>query len=234
MYAYGSDNTYVVLSIYVDYILLLGVDSAVVKKIGEQLMSKFSMANLGSASLALGMKIEQGDRYIKVSQGNYVNSVLRKFDFHESNPAPTPAVGKSLFRKPEGAVYLEKNGIKVYPEVVGTLRYLVNTTRWDVGYAVLGLTRRIAAPTETHMVVARRGLRYLRGSGESRIYLLCITGNKTVGFTDSDFAGDLECRRSCTVFLYYMLDVGTISSAVVLRKTIAQSTAEAELIDCPA
>ncbi|CAN0303597.1 unnamed protein product [Hapterophycus canaliculatus] len=191
-------------------------------------MNKFSMTNLGSASLVLGMVIEQGDGYIKVSQGNNVNSVLRKFDFHESNPAPTPGVGKSLSRNPEGAVYLDKNGIKRYQEIVGTLMYLVNTTCWDIGYSVLGLTRGMAAPTETHMVAAKRALRYLRGTPD-----LPTVNRKgpleLVGFTDSDFAGDLESRRSCTGFLY-MLGGGVISSAAVLQKTIAQSTAEPELI----
>ena len=69
------------MSIYVDDVLLLGVDPSVVKNIREQLMNKFSMTNLGSASLVLGMEIEQGDGYIKVSQGNYVNSILRKLTF---------------------------------------------------------------------------------------------------------------------------------------------------------
>ena len=75
-------------------------------------MNKFSMTNLRSASLVLGIEIEQGDGYIKVSQGNYVNSVLRKFDFHGANPAPTPGVGKPLQSNPDGAVYLDKSGTK--------------------------------------------------------------------------------------------------------------------------
>ncbi|CAM9732843.1 unnamed protein product, partial [Hapterophycus canaliculatus] len=211
VYVYGSDKNYVVLSIYVDDVLLFGVDSNVVKNVRDQLMNKFAMTNLGSASLVLGMVIEQGDGYIKVSQGNYVKSVLRKFDFHESNPAPTPGVGKSLSRNPEGAVYLDKNGIKRYQEIVGTLMYLVNTTRWDIGYSVLGLTRGMAAPTETHMVAAKRVLRYLRGTPDlPTVYRKGPL--ELVGFTDSDFAGDLESRRSCTGFLY-MLGGGVISSA---------------------
>ncbi|CAM9840907.1 unnamed protein product, partial [Hapterophycus canaliculatus] len=218
----------VVLSIDVDDVLLYGVDPNVVKNARDQLMNKFSMTNLGSASLVLGMVIEQGDGYIKVFQGNYVNSVLRKFDFHKSNPAPTPGVGKSLSRNPEEAVYLDKNGIKRYQEIVGTLAYLVNTTRWDIGYSVLELNRGMAAPTETHMVAAKRVLRYLHGTPDlPTVYRK--EPLELVGFTDSDFAGDLESRRSCTGFLY-ILGGGVISSAAALQKTIAQSTTEAELI----
>ncbi|CAM9302263.1 unnamed protein product, partial [Hapterophycus canaliculatus] len=86
----------------------------------------------------------------------------------------------------------------------------------------------MAAPTQTHMVAAKRVLRYLRGTPDlptvyrkGPLELVCLT--------DSDFAGDLESRRSCTGFLC-MLGGGVISSAAVLQKTIAQSTTEAEII----
>eukprot|EP00903_Cladosiphon_okamuranus_P021803 g20047.t1 len=77
IYVYGSGNTYVVLSIYVHDVLLLRVDPPIVKNIREQLMNKFSMANLGSASLVLGMYTEQGDGYSKGSQGSYINAESR-------------------------------------------------------------------------------------------------------------------------------------------------------------
>lgn len=228
VYVYGSGDTYVVLSIYVDDVLLLGVNPTTVKTVREQLMSKFSMTNLGAASLVLGMEIKQGDGYIKVSQGNYVEAVLQRFDFHDANPAPTPGTGKAIGRNPKDTVFLSKDGIKRYQEIVGSLMYLVNTSRWDIGFAVLNLTRGMAAPTETHMAAAKRVLRYLRGNPD--LPTIYRKGSlELTGFTDSDFAGDEETRRSCTGFLF-MLGGGVISSAAVLQKTISQSTTEAELI----
>ncbi|CAN0266955.1 unnamed protein product, partial [Hapterophycus canaliculatus] len=78
------------------------------------------------------------------------------------------------------------------------------------------------------MVAAKRALRYLRGTPDlPTVYRKGPL--ELVGFTDSDFAGDLESLRSCTEFLY-MLGGGVISSAAILQKTITQSTTEAELI----
>ena len=86
----------------------------------------------------------------------------------------------------------------------------------------------MAAPTEEHLVAAKRVLRYLRGTPD--LPTIYRKGSlELVGFTDSDFAGELESRRSCTGFLF-MLGGGVISSAAVLQKTIAQSTTEAELM----
>eukprot|EP00903_Cladosiphon_okamuranus_P021804 g20048.t1 len=147
-------------------------------------------------------------------------------DFEENDPA---VIGKTqpLARNPHGAVYL-KSGTQKYQKVVGMLMYMVNTTRWDIAYGVLGLTRGMAAPTEEYLVAARRVLHYLPGTPDLRkVY---HKGQlELVGFTDSDFAGELESRRSCTSFLF-VLSGGVISAASVPRKTIALSTTEAELI----
>ncbi|CAN0162912.1 unnamed protein product [Pylaiella littoralis] len=164
LYVYGSGDTYVVLSVYVDDVLLLGVQPAEIKKVRMQLMSKFSMSDLGTASLVFGMEIDQQPGYIKISQAHYVRSVLERFGFLQANPAPTPGVGKPLSNKPEGAHFLDKAETKTYQEIVGSLMYLVNTSRWDISYAVMILRCGMSAPTDQHMVAAKRVLRYLRGT----------------------------------------------------------------------
>eukprot|EP00903_Cladosiphon_okamuranus_P020450 g18770.t1 len=93
-----------------------------------------------------------------------------------------------------------------------------------------GKTQGMAAPTEEHLVAAKKGssLRYLRGTPD--LPTVYHKGPlELVGFNDSVFAGELENRLSCTGF-FFMLVGGFISSASVLQKTIAQSTTEAELI----
>lgn len=81
-----------VLSIYVD-VILLGVNADVVKPVPEQLMAKFLyMTDLGSASLVLGREIDQGEGYIKFSQGNHARSVLERSSFVHAKPSPTPGV----------------------------------------------------------------------------------------------------------------------------------------------
>ncbi|CAN0304179.1 unnamed protein product [Pylaiella littoralis] len=73
--------------------------------------------------------------------------------------------------------------------------YLVNTTRWDISYAVMILTRGMAAPTDQHMVAAKRVLRYLWGTPD--LPTVHRKGDMTLqGFTDSDFAADDDTRRS--------------------------------------
>lgn len=119
MHVYGSGDTYVVLSIDVDDVLLLGVTPSVVTKVRRQLMSKFSMTNLGSASLVLGMEIAQGPGYITVTQRHYVQSVLDCFGFLDATPAPTPVVPLPL--APDGGTLLDAAGVKRYRDTKRSL-----------------------------------------------------------------------------------------------------------------
>ena len=69
-------------------------------------------------------------------------------------------------------------------------------------------------------------LRYLRGTSN-----YCITykscSDSVCGYVDSDFAGDLDKRRS-TLGYVFTLAVGAISWMSKLQATISQSTIEAE------
>lgn len=81
---------------------------------------------------------------------------------------------------------------------MGSLTYLVNTTRWDIRYyAVMILTRGMFAPAGLHMAAAERVLRYLRGTPDLPIAVDRRGDLQLTGFTAGDFAQDIVTRRSC-------------------------------------
>lgn len=47
---------------------------------------------------------------------------------------------------------------------------LVDTLRWDVGYAVMISARGMSAPTEERMVAAKRVLRHVSSGGSGSTY----------------------------------------------------------------
>jgi hypothetical protein len=79
------------------------------------------------------------------------------------------------------------------------------------------------------MVAAKRVLRYLQGTKDLGIVYQGDTNTDTsiVGFSDSDWAGDKDTRRSTTGFLF-MLGSGVVSWSSKLQPTVALSSAEAE------
>eukprot|EP00253_Pinus_taeda_P005822 PITA_05822 len=82
-----------------------------------------------------------------------------------------------------------------YANVVGYLMYAMVCTRTDISHAVGVVSRYMANPGKEHWSAVKWVLRYLRGTSS-----YCISYNKSsefvCGYVDSDFAGDLDKRRS--------------------------------------
>lgn len=91
-----------------------------------------------------------------------------------------------MSKKPEGAEYSTWVQLKLEhtKNIVGSLMFLVNTTtRWDIFYAVMILTRSMFAPAYLHMVAAKHILRHLRGTPD--LPTVYRRGDlKLTGFTD--------------------------------------------------
>jgi hypothetical protein len=113
-----------------------------------------------------------------------------------------------------------------YMKVVGTLLHLVNCTRPDLAQAVGLLCRFNSAPGPTHVVAAKGVLRYLKGTTHLGVSY-SATPTPLQGYCDSDYAGDLDGRKSTTGWIFTK-NGGPISWQSKLQSVVAQSTCEAE------
>lgn len=112
-----------------------------------------------------------------------------------------------------------------YAEFFGSLLYLANQKRPDIAFIVSRLARCIARATEGDWAIARRVVRYLKGNSTMGIK---YGGAKALGvWVDSDFAGDLETRKSTTGFVF-TLHGGAVSWCSRLQRLVATSTTTAE------
>lgn len=84
-------------------------------------------------------------------------------------------------------------------------------------------------PSRLHFVAAKRILRYIQGTKNHGLKYIKEQQNKLVGFTDSDWAGSLDDRKSTSGFVF-CLGSNVISWSSKKQKTIALSSAEAEYI----
>jgi len=117
-----------------------------------------------------------------------------------------------------------------YRSVIGSLRYLVNT-RPDLAYSVGVVSRYMETPTSEHWAAVKHILRYLKGT----IEFGCKYGRSTelkptlLGYSDSDFAGDSEDRKSTTSVAYF-LGNNLITWASQKQKIVTLSSCEAEYV----
>ena len=65
-------------------------------------------------------------------------------------------------------------------------------------------------PTTLHLQAAKRVLRYLKGTADYGLFYKRGESGKLVGFSDSDYAGDLEDKKS-TSGQVFLLSSGAVS-----------------------
>jgi hypothetical protein len=116
-----------------------------------------------------------------------------------------------------------------YSSAVGSIMYAMVCTRPDISQAVSVVSRYMANPGKGHWQAVKWILRYLKGTMQFGLVYNgnANTGNCVVGYSDSDFAGNLDDRRSQTGYVF-TLSRSAISWKATLQPTVALSTTEAE------
>lgn len=114
-----------------------------------------------------------------------------------------------------------------YQEAVGSLLYLVQGTRPDIAFAVNDVSRFNANFGSAHWTAVKRIFRYLRGTIDYKIVYSKEGNGKLNGFSDADWASDVDKRRSCTGYVFKFCD-GAISWGSKRQPTVALSSTEAE------
>ncbi|XP_036145259.1 secreted RxLR effector protein 161-like [Monomorium pharaonis] len=87
-----------------------------------------------------------------------------------------------------------------YRSAVGCLMYLACATRPDIAYAVSKVARSMAKPTIFDWISIKRIFRYLRGTANLGLHYTS-TGGGLCAYSDADFAGDLNTRKSTNGFV---------------------------------
>ena len=114
-----------------------------------------------------------------------------------------------------------------YRELVGSLMYLMVSTRPDICFAVGYLARFMNCFDKSHFTAALQALKYI---ANTRNFGICYSRSAAllpIGFSDSDWASDIETRRSVTGYIFSMCG-GPISWQSKLQRTVALSSAESE------
>ena len=118
-----------------------------------------------------------------------------------------------------------------YQEAVGSLLYLAQGTRPDIAFAVNDVSRFNNKHGKAHWAAVKRIFRYLRGTVDYKLFY--GKGEELKGYTDADWASDIDKRRSCSGYVFTMCG-GAISWNSKRQPTVALSTAEAEYLSVSA
>lgn len=99
----------------------------------------------------------------------------------------------------------------------------------DILFAVGVVSRFMEAPTSNHLKVARRILRYLKGTIDLGLFYSSYDDFNLVGYCDSDYAGNVNDRESTSGFMFF-LGGSVISWSSKKQSIVTLSTCEAEYV----
>ncbi|RVW91874.1 Retrovirus-related Pol polyprotein from transposon RE1 [Vitis vinifera] len=95
------------------------------------------------------------------------------------------------------------------------------------------LSRFMSSPSNVRMGVAKRVLKYVRGTPNLGVWYLKIEGVKLDGYADGDWAGSIDDMKSTSGYVF-TIDSGVICWNSRKQEVVAQSTAEVEYISLAA
>jgi len=166
------------------------------------------MTDFGPVCCFLGIEIErdQSRRILHIHQQRAVRKLLATNDLSNCNGHWTPQPTRSKLERldPDSnptngtARTLDSDGKQWYQSIVGSLMWLMVCTRPDLAFTVSILSKFSSTPTTEHLSAATYTLRYLRNTANLTIQYKASDSEATmpIGYTDSDFAGDPDDRKS--------------------------------------
>ncbi|XP_026400064.1 uncharacterized protein LOC113295948 [Papaver somniferum] len=183
----------------------------------------FEMTDMGLMSYFLGLEVMQTTEGIFISQKKFAGDILRRFKMEFCNPIKTPVEARSHLSKAGNG---ELVNASTYRSLVGSLRYLTNT-RPDIVFGVGFISRFMETPSQDHLQAAKRILRYVKGTQSHGLFYTSAKTCNLVGYSDSDWAGDVEDRKSTSGFVFHM-GSSVVSWSSKKQQVVALSTTEAE------
>ncbi|XP_057989121.1 secreted RxLR effector protein 161-like [Hevea brasiliensis] len=141
------------------------------------------------------------------------------------NPVSNPIVPGQQISRDEGG---EKTDATQFKQMLGSLMYLT-ATRPDLMFVVSLISRFMANPTKLHLAVIKRVLRYLKGTIDYGVFYRRGRENCFVGFTDSNYAGDMVDSKSTSGYVF-LLSGGAVAWSSRKQPIVTLSTTEAEFV----
>jgi hypothetical protein len=203
VYRRGSGRTVLLVGIYVDDLIITGVDLGEVEGFKAMMKEQFDMSDLGLLCFYLGVEVRQDANGTTLRQEHYAKHILELEEMAGCNPATTPMEEKLQLSRESKAEEVDPTH---YRRLVGSLRYLVHT-RPDLAFAVGYLSRFMERPNMEHQQAVKRVLRYVAGTLDYGLHYRRAPGTACfVVYYDSDLAGDIDTSRSTSGTMFYLGD----------------------------
>jgi histone deacetylase 1/2 len=220
LFFYNKGGVTIFMLIYVDDIVDKAVDSLL-----HDLGLAFALKDLGELHYFLGIEVKKVCDGIVLSQEKYANDLLARLHMKACKSVDTTLSTSEKLSLTDGDLLSSEDSTR-YRSIVGALHY-ITLTRPDICYSVNKVCQFLHAPTTVHWTAVKRILRYLKGTILVGLRLSKSESILVSAFSDADWAGCPDDRRSTGGFAVF-LGSNMISWSARKQATVSRSSTEAE------
>jgi hypothetical protein len=171
----------------------------------------------------LGVFVQHQADGLFLTQHQFALDILERAGMVDCKPVSTPVDTHAKVSTESGPPVAD---LTHFRSLARALQYLT-FTRPDITYAVQQICLHMHDPREPHLTAMKRTLRYLQGTLDYGLLLQRSASSKLMVYTDADWVGCLNTRRSTSGYAVF-LSTNLISWSSKRQNIVSHSSAEAE------
>ncbi|TYZ61357.1 hypothetical protein PybrP1_003634 [[Pythium] brassicae (nom. inval.)] len=196
------------IAVYVNDLPIICPSLSPMQRIKSALNKKLTMSDFGDAHYLIGWNTvrDRKQRTIHIHQENYANTVFKRFNHLDAQTVSIPTDKSIVLTQamcPSTKEKTEEMANVPYRDAVGSVMYLIMSTRPDHAYFLREVSQFHVNPGREYWNAVKHGLKYLKGTTALGITLggrenLTLLEKKTFlsAYTDASYANCKDTRRS--------------------------------------
>jgi hypothetical protein len=157
---------------------------------------------IGELSYFVGLQINHSSTGLFISQEKYLKEMLKKFQMEDSSLVSTPMVVGCKLSKDDISPNVDQ---RTYRSMIGSHMY-ITTSRPDIMQVVGMVGRYQRASKQSHLAVAKRIFKYLKGTMTYGLWYLRNQNFQLTAYSDVDWANCLDERKNTSGGAFFLGD----------------------------
>lgn len=225
-------GTKIVLLLYVDDIIIFGLEHRHTQEAINLLSQKFDIKVLGRTRKLLGVDFEESNGELYIHQSDYISKICAEYEKYKFPITSLPIPVGIIYSKnqcPKRECEVQEMSEIPYRNLIGSLAFLANRTRPDISYALNIFSQFQENPGKAHWEGLLKVLGYVKYTQNFKLNLSEIHDLKLTAYSDADFANNRDDRTSMGGLILF-LDKSPIIWRSFKQKSICLSNMESEFV----
>ena len=180
-----KSNELLVIHIYINDIIFGATNENLYKEFTELMQREFKMSLMSELNYFIRLQVKKTKNKTFISQTKYIREIIKKFGMEFSKALSTPISPTYRLDKDEEGTNIDQ---KLYQDIIRSLLYLT-ASRPDILFSVCVCARFQSNPKESHIIVAKKIIRYLKGTSILGLWYSKDSSLNLIGYSDADYGG---------------------------------------------